>query len=77
MCVPLLQYMSETKIRDYMQTQRSPTVGNRALRPVILSDSKGDYLKDQILHPEERQIVWWSKRGTDIKKFPALAREKH
>ena len=77
MCVPLLQYMSEKKIRDYMQTQRSPTVGNRVLRPVIISESKGDYLKDQVLHPEERQIVWWNKRGTDIKKIPALAREKH
>jgi hypothetical protein len=37
------------------------------LRPVILFESKGDYLKDQVLHPEERQIVWWNKRGTDIK----------
>jgi hypothetical protein len=61
--------MSEKKIQDYMQTQRSPTVGNRVLRPVIISESKGDYLKDQVLHPEERQIVWWNKRGTDIKNF--------
>jgi hypothetical protein len=61
--------MSEKKIRDYMQTQRSPTVGNRFLRPVILSDSKGDYLKDQVFHPEDRQIVWWNKIGTNIINF--------
>ena len=65
--VPLFQYMSEKKIRDYLQTQRSPTLGSRALKPVILSDSKGNYLKDQVLHPEDRQIVWWNKRGTNIK----------
>jgi hypothetical protein len=59
--------MSEKKIRDYLQTQRSPTLGSRALKPVILSDSKGNYLKDQVLHPEDRQIVWWNKRGTNIK----------
>jgi hypothetical protein len=50
-----------------MQTQRSPTVGNSFLRPIILSDSKGDYLKDQVLYVEDRQIVWWNKRGTHIK----------
>jgi len=60
--------MSEKKLRDYLQTPRSPTVGSRALRPVILSDSKGNYLKDQVHHPEDRQIVWWNKRGTNIKK---------
>jgi len=59
--------MSEKKLRDYLQTPRSPTVGSRALRPVILSDSKGNYLKDQVHHPEDRQIVWWNKRGTNIK----------
>ena len=59
--------MSEKKIRDYLQTQRSPTLGSRALKPVILSDSKGNHLKDQVLHPEDRQIVWWNKRGTNIK----------
>ena len=55
------QYMSEEKIRDYLQTQRTPTVGNRFLRPVIISDSKGDYLKDQILHPEDRQLSGGTK----------------
>ena len=59
--------MSEKKLQDYLQTPRSPTVGSRALRPVILSDSKDNYLKDQVHHPEDRQIVWWNKRGTNIK----------
>ena len=36
------------------------------MRPVILSDSKGNYIKDQVHHQEDRQIVWWNKRGTNI-----------
>ncbi|CAC5418220.1 unnamed protein product [Mytilus coruscus] len=58
--------MSEKKVRDYLQTPRSLTVGKRYLRPVVLSDSKGVYLKDQVRHPEDRQIIWWNKRGTNI-----------
>ena len=52
--------MSEKKIIDYLQSPRSITIGTRILRPVILSDSKGVYLKGKILHPEDRQFVWWN-----------------
>jgi len=60
--------MSEKKIIDYLQAPRSITIGTRFLRPVIISDSKGVYLKHQIRHPEDRQLVWWNKSGTTIER---------
>lgn len=65
--------MSEKKIRDYLQTQRYVTVVKRYLRPVVLSDSKGVYIKDQVSHPDDRQIIWLKKR---VIKVPTPAGEK-
>lgn len=69
--------MSEKKIGDYLQKSRPSTVGNKLLTPVVLSDSKGGYLKNQAYHPEDKQIVMWNKSGANIKKVPTLAGEKH
>lgn len=49
-----------------MQTPRAATVGNRVRRPVVLSDSKGGYLRNQVYHPKDRQIIWWNKSGENI-----------
>ena len=58
--------MSEKKLRDFLQEPRTPTAGRQQLTPVVLSDSKGGYLRDQISHPEDREIVWWNKSGAKI-----------
>lgn len=56
--------MFEKKIRDYLQAQRyiHVTVVKSYLRPVLLSDSKGVYLKDQVSHPEDRQLAGGTKK---------------
>jgi hypothetical protein len=37
--------------------------------PVVLSDSKGNWLKEHAkgTHPVEKEIIWWSKSGAKIK----------
>jgi hypothetical protein len=58
--------MSVQKLAKFMQKPRSVTIGHKTITPVIISDSKGEYLKSQIIHPEYRNIIWWCKRGTTI-----------
>ncbi|CAG2184701.1 EIF4G [Mytilus edulis] len=61
--------MFEKKIRDYLQAQRYITVVKSYLRPVVLSDSKGVYLKDQVSHPEDRQLAGGTKKPNVSKGF--------
>jgi hypothetical protein len=58
--------MSVQKLAKFMQKPRSVTIGHKSKAPVIISDSKGEYLKSQIIHPEDRNIIWWCKRETTI-----------
>lgn len=60
--------MSVQKFAKFMQKPRSATVGQQTITPVIISDSKGDYLKAQIIHPEDRNIIWWCRRGITIEQ---------
>ena len=60
--------MSETRLTKYLQLPRQPIEGTKQATPVILSDSKGLYLKNQVQHPEERNIVWWCKKGATIEE---------
>lgn len=60
--------MSNITLVKSMQKPRSLTEGNRFITPVMLSDSKGEYIKTQVLHHEDRNIVWWCKKGDTIEK---------
>ena len=56
---------------------RSENVGTLKNIPVVLSDSKGRYLKDQTVdkHPE-RKIVWWIHPGTTVQQNLQWLQEK-
>jgi hypothetical protein len=59
--------MSETKLSKYLQkTVVNVPAGPRLRIPVILSDSKGFSLRNQITHPFDNNIVWWCKKGAKI-----------
>ena len=59
--------MSETKLSKYLQkTVVNVPAGPRLRTPVILSDSKGFSLRNQITHPFDNNIVWWCKKGAKI-----------
>ncbi|CAG2201358.1 unnamed protein product [Mytilus edulis] len=58
--------MSETKLVKFLQTARKPLAGTQQLTPAILSDSKGSYLRDQVVNKSDRNIIWWCKGGATI-----------
>ena len=61
--------MSLSKLQKYLDKPRPLVIGHRYRVPVLLSDSKGCYLKDHGLdqdHPVERQIDWMCKRGAKV-----------
>ena len=51
-------------------------IGHLNKIPVVLTDSKGRYLKDQVqnVHPENK-IVWWAKSGAGVEEQFAWLRE--
>jgi len=59
--------MSETKLVNYLNKSIfEPPSGPCHHTPVILSDSKGNRLRDSIIHPFDNNIVWWCKGGSPI-----------
>jgi lysophospholipase L1-like esterase len=61
--------MSEQKLTNYLNNSTFSTpIGPRHHIPVMLSDSKGIYLKNNIIHPFDNNIVWWCKGGSTIEK---------
>ena len=64
-----LTSMSEQKLTNYLNKSTFSTpIGPRHHIPVILSDSKGIYLKNNIIHPLDNNIVWCCKGGSTIEK---------
>jgi hypothetical protein len=55
--------MTENKIRKFIS---KPPSGKRTHQPIILTDSKGNYLKKYACHDVEKQIVWLPKIGAKI-----------
>jgi hypothetical protein len=54
--------MSENKlIIKFNNKPREDIKGTKILTPVVLSHSKGNWLKQQISHPSERELKWWCK----------------
>jgi hypothetical protein len=59
--------MSESKLSKYLQKSVvNVPAGPRLRTPVILFDSKGFSLRNQITHPFDNNIVWWCKKGAKI-----------
>jgi hypothetical protein len=43
--------------------ERKPTQGQRTSVAAVLSDSKGNYLKQQVVRVKDRAIYWWCQAG--------------
>jgi len=53
--------MTENKLIKFNNKPREDIKGTKILTPVVLSDSKGNWLKQQISHPSESELKWWCK----------------
>ena len=53
--------MTENKLIKFNNKPREDIKGTKILTPVVLSDSKGNWLKQQISHPPESELKWWCK----------------
>ena len=51
---------------DVISIPREPPSGKRTHQPIILTGSKGNYLKTYACHDVEEQIVWLPKSGAKI-----------
>ncbi|CAC5399465.1 chlN [Mytilus coruscus] len=60
--------MSKKKLLDFLQKQRRPLVGTKHFTPVVLSDSKGLRFASQVVHPFDRNILWWCASGRTIQQ---------
>jgi hypothetical protein len=49
--------MTENKLRTFISKPREPPSGKRTHQPILLTDSKGNYLKKYACHDVEKQIV--------------------
>ena len=61
--------MTEKKLRDYLATRFDNPTTQKILIPVVLSDSKGDYLKNVVTYNSnivESSIVWWCTKGATV-----------
>ena len=59
--------MSEKKLKNYLDKHSiAPPAVKSTRRPVILSDSKGTYLKSNITEYHHQNILWWCKGGAKI-----------
>jgi hypothetical protein len=53
--------MSLTKLQKLLNKPEPPTPNNINYTPILLSDSKGIRLRDQVIanHPVTRHTRWW------------------
>ena len=54
----LLWHMSENKLRKYLKRPLPPIIGQQLYTPIVISDSKGKYLKDNCSTEIEHNIKW-------------------
>lgn len=60
--------MTEKKLRDYMRRPFVNPSTIKTLIPVVLSDSKGGYLKSEVSNNNtvEQSIIWWAQSSATI-----------
>jgi hypothetical protein len=49
----------------FLHLERKPTQGQRTSVAAIISDSKGNYLKQQVVRVEDRAIYWCCQADID------------
>ena len=57
--------MSKGKLQKYLARPFEIPTGSKTITPIILSDSKGFNLKEQVTNIVEQNIKWWCKPGRD------------
>ena len=60
--------MSNKRLTDFLHLERKPIQGQRTSVAAVISDSKGKYLKQQVVRAEDRAIYWWCQAGDNIEK---------
>ena len=55
---------SERRLKKYIEREVSPPRGPKIRTPVVLSDSKGERLKNCVKTDLEKGIIWWVKAGS-------------
>ena len=59
--------MNLRKINDYLESFESVSLSQdlpqRKLTPIILSDSKGNYLKREVRNQIEKGTIWKNRKG--------------
>lgn len=70
--------MSNAKLVKFINKTTVPPTSRKNYTPVILSDSKGKWLKQKVkpTNQVENEIIWWSKGGSKVKQL-RLAKAKH
>ena len=64
----LLWYKSENKIRKYLKRPLPPIIGQQLYTPIVISDSKGKYLKDNCSTEIEHNIKWRGTSGRSVEQ---------
>ena len=68
--------MSQNQLNKQCRYLESKIVDNDlTFTPVVLSDSKAGYLKNEVIYPAERKIVWWYEGGASAKSRPAYLKD--
>ena len=62
--------MSLTKLQKFLNKPEPPTPNNINYSPILLSDSKGIRLRDQVIanHPVTRHTRWWCDSGASTQR---------
>lgn len=69
MCIIcIVGFLSFIKLTKFGNKLIEGPKGKGTIRPVVLADSKGVRLQQQFIHKEQRNIIWWCKRGRKIQE---------
>jgi len=60
--------MSENKLRKYLKRPLPPIIGQQLYTPIVISDSKGKYLKDNCSTEIEHNIKWRCVSGRSVEQ---------
>ena len=57
------------KVEEYLEKELGKTKQTKYQRLVLLSDSKGNYLKTEVeeINPQNIEFIWWTQRGRNTK----------
>ena len=58
--------MTEKKLRNYLSARFETPKTSKILIPTVLSDSKGERLRNVVTNTFDQNIVWWCKSGDNI-----------